>query len=567
MAAVDEARAGGRPATGAERIVEVLERLGVEVAFGLPGVHNLALWEAISGSGIRLIGVRHEQAAAYAADGYARATGRLGVALLTTGPGAANAVAATGEARASGSPVLVVATDIPSRLRRPGAYRGVLHESRDQAAMFAPVVKGARTVASADSLAADLAAAASFALRHPTGPAVLGVPTDFLAAPAAPEPEPVARDGAGPGSGRPPAVAEAVALIDAASAPLIWAGGGALRAGAGPAVDALARRIGAPVAMTYAAKGLVPPDHPCAVPATMHAPELAELWDGADLVIAIGTDFDGMSTQNWAFPPPARHLAINIDADDAAKNYPADLAIVGDAAELTALVGERVAPREERAGEVGRRLDALTEAVRAAIAADEPAALELLDAIAGLAGDDVVIVADMCIPGYWLGGFHAVPAPRRFAYPVGWGTLGFAFPASLGAAAASDRALCVCGDGGFLFACGELATLRQEQLPMTVVIVDDGGYGMLRFDQRETGMATFGVDLATPDFVALARSFDLPASRVDGFGDAFRDQLGRCLAASGPNVLVVDAALKPPPNTSPRWHRRGKADERRANGR
>jgi thiamine pyrophosphate-dependent acetolactate synthase large subunit-like protein len=134
--------------TGAQQIVTTLEQLGVTVAFGLAGVHNLAIWQALAGSRIRLIGGRHEQAAVYAADGYARATGNLGVAVVTTGPGAANAVAATGEAWASGSPVLVVASDIPSRLRRENTYRGVLHESRGQAAMFEPLVKAARTARS-----------------------------------------------------------------------------------------------------------------------------------------------------------------------------------------------------------------------------------------------------------------------------------------------------------------------------------------------------------------------------------------------------------------------------------
>src|SRR4051794_13492881 len=127
--------------TGARLVVQALEDAGVELAFGLPGVHNLALWRALSDSPVRLVGMRHEQAAAYAADGYARASGRLGVAITTTGPGAANTLGAVGEAWASRSPVLVIATDIPSSLRRPGAYRGVLHETTDQAAMFAPVVK------------------------------------------------------------------------------------------------------------------------------------------------------------------------------------------------------------------------------------------------------------------------------------------------------------------------------------------------------------------------------------------------------------------------------------------
>ena len=142
-------------ATGAEFLVQLLTDRGVDVAFGLPGVHNLALWEALRDSPIRLVGVRHEQTAGYAADGYARATGRLGVALTTTGPGAANTLGAVGEAWASRSPVLVVATDISSRLRLPDTYRGVLHETTDQAAMFAPVTKATRCSSFRDPSAAS----------------------------------------------------------------------------------------------------------------------------------------------------------------------------------------------------------------------------------------------------------------------------------------------------------------------------------------------------------------------------------------------------------------------------
>src|SRR3954469_1018805 len=187
--------------TGAQVIVSVLERAGVEVCFGLPGVHNLALWEALRASRIRLVGVRHEQAAAYAADGYARATGRLGVALTTTGPGAANTLGAVGEAWASRSPVLVIATDIAAALRRPGAYRGVLHETTDQAAMFAPVVKSAHLAHAAADVAPAAARAIASAVSAPTRPVDLEVATDVLgpdapgSAPVPPEPSPVAFDG------------------------------------------------------------------------------------------------------------------------------------------------------------------------------------------------------------------------------------------------------------------------------------------------------------------------------------------------------------------------------------
>src|SRR4051795_6350405 len=169
-------------ATGAQIIVQALERAGVEVCFGLPGVHNLALWDAVRTSSIRLAGVRHEQAAAYAADGYARATGRLGVALTTPGPGAANTLGALGGAWASRSPILVIATDIPTSLRRPGEYRGILHETDGQAAMFAPVVKSTHVALDPAAVAPAAAAAVASAGAAPTRPAYLEIATDLLAA-------------------------------------------------------------------------------------------------------------------------------------------------------------------------------------------------------------------------------------------------------------------------------------------------------------------------------------------------------------------------------------------------
>ena len=172
-------------ATGAGSVVSTLEQLDVGLAFGLPGVHNLAIWKALSGSPIRLVGVRHEQTAVYAADGFARATGRLGVALVTTGPGAANALAATGEAMASSSPVLVIATEIPSTLRRDRVYRGVLHETRDQTAMFRPVTKAVRMIAGADEIAEAVLECGRVAQAAPSGPVYLGIPTDLLPRPAA----------------------------------------------------------------------------------------------------------------------------------------------------------------------------------------------------------------------------------------------------------------------------------------------------------------------------------------------------------------------------------------------
>ena len=247
--------------TGGETFVAALEALDVEVAFGLPGVHNLAAWKGFSGSAVRLVGVRHEQTCAYAADGYARATGRLGVAVTTTGPGASNAVTGCGEAWAAGTPLLVVATDIPTTLRRPGEYRGVLHETVDQASFFRPVTKAVVRVERAEDLYAETVRAGRIAMTHPRRPVYLEIPTDLLSAHVA---SPVAVLEAVPAVLHTPVLDDALAALAGAQRPLLWVGGGATSAGsrhsaeavgsapAGPtptgaaaAVTALAERLGA----------------------------------------------------------------------------------------------------------------------------------------------------------------------------------------------------------------------------------------------------------------------------------------------------------------------------------
>ena len=542
-------------ATGARRLVEMLEQLEVKLVFGLPGVHNLAIWKALRESDIRLVGVRHEQTAVYAADGYARATGRLGVALVTTGPGAANTLGATGEAMASSSPVLVVATDIPAALRRRGVYRGVLHETRDQTAMFGPVTKAARLLGSVQEIAGAVVECGSAALAAPTGPVYLGVPTDLLSQQASPGsvamPEAVPLPELSSA-----AVDRACELLASASRPLIWAGGGALRADAGALVGELALRLAAPVITTYMGRGLLPPGHPYAVPGPVHAREVGVLWDEADLVLAVGTDFDGMMTQDWMMPRPPSLISVNIDEADANKNYASDVTLVGDARTVLERLAPQV-PAREGLPERRRRLTAIAAEVEASIAGDDEQAKAFLEIMERVLPADSVVVADMCIPGYWLAGYRRVPRPRKLAYPMGWGTLGFGLPASLGACLAGAwPTVCVTGDGGFLFACGELATVAQERIPVTIVLVDDGGYGMLRFDQARAGDEPFGVDLAGPDFAALAMSFSLRATTIEGFGQAFEDALRRSVVGDEPQMIVVRAALKPPPTTSPRWYRR-----------
>ena len=543
-------------ATGATRLVEMLDRLGVELVFGLPGVHNLPIWKALSASDIRLVGVRHEQTAAYAADGYARATGKLGVALVTTGPGAANTLGATGEAMAAGSSILVIATDVSTAVRREGVYRGTLHETRDQTAMFCPVTKDACSVGSADEIGDAVLAAGFGALAAPGGPVYLGIPTNLLS-----EPVSARSVAAMPTRPRSPAPSDAdldraCGLLAGAERPLIWAGGGALRSGAGPVVGELALKLAAPVVTTYMGRGLLAPDHPCVVPGPAAAREVGDLWDAADVVLGIGTDFDGTNTQNWQMPAPPALITINVDEADANKSYASDVTLVGDARSVLEELVPRVAARDGLA-ELEQRLASIGAAVSAWVRDDDDQAAALLEIVHRALPPETVVVTDMCIPGYWLGGYWQVPRPRKLGYPLGWGTLGFGFPASLGAGLAGvGPTVCVTGDGGFMYACGELATVVEAGIPLTIVLVEDGGYGMLRFDQVLAGEEPFGVDLVQPDFAALAASFGVPATTVDGFGPEFERELVRSLANDEPEMLIVRASLKPPPTTSPRWYRR-----------
>lgn len=523
--------------TGGEALVAALRALEVEVAFGLPGVHNLAAWKAFPGSGVRLVGVRHEQTAAYAADGYARATGRLGVAITTTGPGAANAVAATGEAWACHSPVLVIATDIPTTVRRPGQYRGVLHETVDQAGFFRPVTKLCVRVERAADVFDEVVRAGRAALQAPSRPVYLEIPTDLLSAQAPTgDAEPVAL--------QPVRAADGWDLADllAAERPLIWVGGGGTAAAVGPLVDRIARRLGAPVLSSYGGRGLLPPDHPHLVPLPPHRPEAGALWDAADCVLVVGSDLDAMNTQGFRQPqPPTVYVVdlaepVNIAADHWVRQH-AGVALSRLDQELEE---DHPARQPWFVRPPGREVCAGPET-------------DFLDALEAAIPQDAVVVADMCVAGYWYGGFGRVAQPRGLAYPVGWGTLGFGFPASLGTSLSGRPTVAVVGDGGFLFGCGDLATAAQERLPVTVVLVDDGGYGMLRYDFTKDGEEPVGTELEPPDFVAMAAAFRIPAREV--IVGELSAAVAEGIASKAPSLVVLKARFDPPPNTSPNWYR------------
>jgi thiamine pyrophosphate-dependent acetolactate synthase large subunit-like protein len=539
-------------ATVADALLDQLAAHGVRVCFGIPGVHNLPIWNSAGEDGRpRVVGVRHEQAAGYAADALARATGGLGVVLTTTGPGFVNALAAFGEAWTSFSPVLLLSSETPVKPRRTsGDDDGLLHGMRDQAGMVVAGF-GARAVSATTGEEALAALPELVAHAMATGrPVYLGVPADVLHHPVpAVVPGPIAVAPTQPDS-------EAVRAADAAlrgRRVALWLGARAV-----PAEDdllRLAERLGALVVPAFQARGALA-SYPGTVQVPAHEPAVADAVAACDVLLVVGDDLCGMMTRNWKMPVPPSIVALVDDATLSLGDYPLEVKVVGDVqtsvAALVASLGEGPAPDAPDGA-------ALTKLVRDEISADPRVAdaAAFVSTIETAWGDpDDALVVDMCISGFWACLYTHQPRARRAQYPVGWGTLGFGFPASLGPAADGTATLAVVGDGGIVMGLGELATITQEQLPVVVLVVSNGGYGMLRFDQQVEGVAERGVDLLEPKWDLLAAAYDFRYERTDDPGEGLAAALVRArtaLDAGERTLLVLDAAFHPPRTTSPRW--------------
>jgi acetolactate synthase I/II/III large subunit len=517
---------------GGHLVVESLEALGADAAFGLPGIHALAIWEALRTSPIRCLGFRTELNAGFAADGYARASGRPAPLVLSTGPGALNSLTALMEAASSHVPVVAIASQIPRELI--GRGRGFLHELRDQRAVFEPVVKWAARVDEVESLPATLAEAWRRALTPPSGPVFVEIPVDVLTAETdAPRVEELDAEPPPPVA---PSVDEAAALLGRAERPVIWAGGGVLRSGAWDELAALAERLDAPVATTYMGKGVVPEDHPLSAGSACDEPAFQELLRDADLVLAVGTELGAETTGQYALE--LRGQVIQIDADEAriGATYPAT-AVVGDARAALRALAEAVPAAARDGAERARRVR------EASLRADHELERGLLTTLRSALPRDAVHAWDMTILAYWAAAQFPALEPRRFLYPLGSGTLGYSWPAALGAKAAlpDTPALAVAGDGGILYGLQELATAREHGLDAKLLLVDDGGYGILREYQRDAYGETHGVDFVQPDFAGVCRAFGVPTrvAAPEQLGDA----LEWALAAPGPVVVVLPARL------------------------
>lgn len=520
---------------GGHLLVDVLRAAGVDTAFGVVSVHNLPLVQEISAA-LRFVPVRHEAAAVNAADGYARARGGLGCAITSTGTGAGNAAGALIEALAAGSSVLHVTGQIPTEYAGQG--RGFIHETRDQAGMLAAVSKAAYTVGSAEEASDLFTRAVGEALAAPGGPVSLQWPIDLQYAPVSADvapataPTPTVVDAE--------TVSEAAALLGVARRPAIWAGGGAARSGA--LLQELVERLGAALFTSNAGRGAVPEDHPLCVGNYATTPPGQALLDDADVLLSLGTHFRSNETHTYALRLPASHIQVDIDPAALGRSYPAKIGVHAD---VDTVLTELLAALPDSATEPDwtPRVRNAREAVRAAQRHAVGAQAEICDAIRIALPRNGIIARDVTIPASsWGNRLLPIYDPRGNIFAHGGG-IGQGLAMGVGAAVGRPDApvVVIAGDGGLAVHLGELLTLAQEQPRLTLIVFNDGGYGVLRNMQDAQGLARSGVDLHTPDFAGLAAAAGLGYSRLDDPAEAF-DVIAASVGAGHPTVVEVDVA-------------------------
>ncbi|MBU3066673.1 thiamine pyrophosphate-binding protein [Nocardia sp. NEAU-G5] len=511
----------GTVRTGGQALVDALAAHDVAAVFGIPGTHNLPIYAALAESGIEHISTRHEQGAGYAADGYARVSGRPGVCITTTGPAILNAAAAAAQAYSDSVPVLFIAPGLP--LGHPSNGNGYLHEVKSQFRAMDSVVAHAQRVTSVAEI--PLAVAQCFAAMA-TGrprPAYLEIPLDLLDATAevsAVAPVPTAVVVADARS-----LTAALELIAGAVSPLLIAGGGA--AGAATELRELAEILGAPVLTSANGKGVLSEDHPLSLGAGLQHPSVAGVVADSDVVIAVGTE---LAPSDWWWGPIAQDttlIRIDIDPTAAATNARPAVALVGDAAHTLAALSTGLPAAGRDGGERARqwrakiRQDAQTEGARY---------VRLCAVLDEVLDESAVLAADSAMACYY-GALSNLPLhrPRSFLYPTGLGTLGYGLPAAIGAKVAEPQrqVVAMLGDGGVMFTIAELAAAAEARLPIPIVVVDNGGYGEIRNEMADRDEAVHAVDLGAPDFPALARALG-----CHGVAAESTEQVGPAVAAA-----------------------------------
>ena len=528
--------------TTAQALVRSLVREGVEVVFGLPGVQIMDVYDAFYHEpGIRLITTRHEQTAAYMADGYSRSTGKIGAALVVPGPGLLNAAAGIGTAYASSSPVMLLVGQVESYNIGKGA--GAVHEVVDQLDVVKNITKWRSTIMEPGEAPEAVHEAMKQLQTGRPRPVALEVPSDVLAQSADVdllEPEVVAKQGP-----TADAVESALDILSRAERPIIWAGGGINLAGANDELTRLAEALNAAVIVTAEGKGAIAENHPNYVGPYYysHGPGHQVVPEG-DAILAVGTRLHFFNPVSWSFKPDQPIIHVDADPEELGRNWPEEVSICADAKlALQALLDgiERRGNKSQwTAEEIAhhRALDYQDTAAKA------PNQVRIIESIRAELEDDAVLISGISSIGYWSHLAFPVLTPRSYLNTSYFATLGYAFPTGLGAKVGNpDRqVVVVTGDGGFMYGLPDLATAVQEGITTVTVVFNDGALGAsLRDQQVRYKGREIGTRLQNPDFAATAEAFGAVGVRLEHY-----DQLGQALgdALKLDKTVIIDCPIE-----------------------
>ncbi|GAB3676280.1 5-guanidino-2-oxopentanoate decarboxylase [Salinisphaera aquimarina] len=523
--------------TLAKALIAGLEARGIDTVFGIPGVHTIALYGGLENSGLRHVTPRHEQGSGFMADGYARAVGKPAACFIITGPGMTNIATAMAQARADSVPMLVIGS--VQKTAELGLRQGRLHELPDQQATLAGVAAFSHRLLAADNLFEVLDRAfAVFAAERP-GPAYIEIPRDLFDAPVTVADRPPSRlYRAAPD---PAGIQAAADALNAAERPLLLLGGGAI---AEPdAIRALAERLDTPTLTTINARGVLGRGHPLDLGANASWPAVRRHAHEADVILAIGTelgetDYDVVFDGGFVLAGTLIH--IDLDPAQLAGAYPVAIGLVSDAASAARALTPKIADRP-RGG--AARVAALYAEMNLTERADLAPFVSFFDAIER-AAPNAVLVGDSTAPVYAGNVLVHCAQPRHwFNSSTGYGTLGYALPAAIGAKRArpDQHVITLVGDGGLMFTIAELATAVDEDLPITVIVWHNQGYEEIRRSMDDAEVSRCGVDIAAPDFQTLAAGFGIPGTRVadaTALQQALRD-------GPGLQLIEVDAGAWP----------------------
>lgn len=512
-----------------EALVTLLEAYQVDTVFGIPGVHTVELYRGLAMSSIRHISPRHEQGAGFMADGYARVTGKPGVCFIITGPGITNIATAMAQAYSDSIPMLVISS--VNKTAELGLGSGQLHELPHQRNLTAQFTEFSHTLLDQAELPEVLARAfAVFTSRRPA-PVHIEIPVDVIQSetaistdtwPTSPRP--------GPDSA---SISQAAGLLRAADNPLLIVGGGAVDAG--DAALRLVEKLEAPVINTVAAKGVIAASHPLCLDDTLAFEPVRELIIDADVVLAVGTEFS--ETDRYGDERPlqmkGKLIRIDIDPEQLVRNHKPSISILSDAGKALQAISAELAANPTAGTARVKRVKKELEKFQSH--------RFFLQKLRQVLPQNSIISGDSTQPVYSANSFFPIEQPRCWITSVtGYGTLGYALPAAIGAKLAKpDRpVICIVGDGGILFTLSELAVAVEQSLTIPIVLWNNEGYGEIRDYMREKQIPLVGVDLYTPDFVAIAQGFGCVAARANSM-EHFQKLIIAALAYPGPSIIEI----------------------------